>query len=439
MPAERALQHRIRRVLAHLGDPHLAQPVVHVGGSAGKGSTSTMIASILRAAGLRTGLYTSPHLQTFIERVDVDGRLIAPDEFAETVLGLEPLVRQMHLDVLDGDGYGRPALVEVAFAAGMKRFAAERCDAAVVEVGIGGRTDCTNVFDEKAVSVITNVEYEHRERLGWSLRSIATEKSAIIRGDEIVVTGARQPDVLRVIEDRCAATGATLWRLGRDIRVRVRAADRHGSTIDVTTPRATHRDLRVALAGVHQTTNAALAVAAAEAFDMRRGREISAHAIAAGLANVRISGRMEQMSHDPVVLLDAAHNPVEIRNLVRELRAHWIGGRTKLHLVCGILADKDQAPMARALASVADTVIVTQPPLAERIGDPERMTSLFCALLGEKRVRLEPLHTRALDLALEGARPPDVICVTGSMFLIGALRERWMPESRILRRRTAAL
>ena len=146
VPVERALQSRIRQVLAHFGDPHLAMPVVHVGGSAGKGSTSTMIAAILQAAGLRTGLYTSPHLQTFIERAAVDRALIAPDEFAETVLGLEPLVGRC-ISRSRWRRIRRPSLVEAAFATGMRHFASERCDAAVVEVGLGGRTDCTNVFD----------------------------------------------------------------------------------------------------------------------------------------------------------------------------------------------------------------------------------------------------------------------------------------------------
>src|SRR5437764_2637846 len=206
--------------------PHLKFPVVHVGGSAGKGSTASIVASILRAAGLRTGLYTSPHLQTFIERMNVDGVLIAPERFAEIVLGLDPLVRQMHLEVLDGVGFGRPSLVEVAFATGMKHFADERCDAAVVEVGLGGRTDYTNVFDEKPVTVLTNVDYEHRERLGWSLESIAREKVAIIRGGETVVTGATRREVAPIIEAACSERGdARLWRLGGEVRARMRCAD----------------------------------------------------------------------------------------------------------------------------------------------------------------------------------------------------------------------
>lgn len=438
VPVERALQARIRQLLAHFGDPHTAMPVVHVGGSAGKGSTSTMIASILQAAGLHTGLYTSPHLQTFIERAAVDRRLIAPAEFAETVLGLDPLVRKMHLDVLDGVGYGRPALVEVAFATAMRHFASERCDAAVVEVGLGGRTDYTNVFNEKPVTVLTNVEYEHRERLGWTLASIAREKAAIITGGETVIAGVLRREALPVIEARCAETGAALWRLGQEIRVKRRGSGDAGSTFDVRMP---HRDVRnvcVPLRGDHQVTNAALAVAAAVAFSGEGGAVTDA-AVRCGLESVRLNGRLECVRDQPRVLLDSAHNPVEAQHLARTLRAEAPRGGGLLHLVCGILADKDQASMVGALALAAARVTVTQPPLAERIGDPEMMLALFRKALGRGAVAFEPDPHRALDRALADASPGDAICVTGSMFLVGAVRGRWVPEERILSRRSAEL
>jgi dihydrofolate synthase/folylpolyglutamate synthase len=440
VPIERALQARIRTLLQHLGDPHLAFPVVHVGGSAGKGSTAAITQSVLTAAGLRTGLYTSPHLQTFIERIKVDDALIAPDAFADIVLGLDPLVRKMHLEVLDGVGYGRPALVEVAFAAGMRHFADAACDAAVVEVGLGGRTDCTNVFTRKPVSVITNVDYEHRERLGWSLQAIAREKAAIVAGDEVFVTGARRPEVVPILQARARERGATFLRINAEIRARIRCADASGSVFDLRTPYGAFTGLRLPLEGAHQVTNAALAVTAALAFAQRTGREVSAGAVREGLARVRLSGRLELMSESPRVLLDAAHNPVEARRLAQALRDHELrpAGRRapKLHLVVGILADKDQPMMVRALAPVASRVVVTQPPLEERIGDPQHMLDLFRRALGARNVAFEPSPARALDRALESASAHDVVCVTGSMFLVGALRARWVPERHILARRS---
>jgi dihydrofolate synthase/folylpolyglutamate synthase len=440
VPIERALQGRIRHLLAHFGDPHIATPVIHVGGSAGKGSTSTIAAAILRAAGLRTGLYTSPHLQTFIERIRVGDRLIAPEDFAEIVLGLEPLVRKMHLEVIDGVGFGRPSLVEVAFAAGMKHFADQRVEAAVVEVGLGGRTDCTNVFDAtQHVAVLTNVDYEHRERLGWTLPAIAREKVHIIHGGT-VVTGAQRREVLPVIEERCDDVGARLWRLGRDVKLRITKADATGSIFDLETPLRSFETLRLPLAGPHQASNAALAVAATLAHGEMHGVPIDEQHVRRGLADVRISGRLEAVQQDPLVLLDSAHNPLEAKRLAEALRAHWLrDGRRKLTLVIGILADKDQPAMVRALSGIASAVIVTQPPLGERAGDPERMLRLFAADVGEKHVTFEPSPGAALDLALSTATRESVVCVTGSMFLVGALRERWLPESQILERRSAEL
>ncbi len=437
-PVERALQSRIRQLLAHFGDPHTAFPVVHVGGSAGKGSTSTIAGSILQAAGARTALYTSPHLQTFIERIRVDDLLMPPDAFADAVLGLDPLVRKMHLDVLDGAGFGRPSLVEVAFAVAVKHFHDEACDAGVIEVGLGGRTDCTNVFDAAPVTVLTNVDYEHRERLGWTLRAIAEQKAAIIHGG-IVITGATRPEALRVIERVCAERGATLWRLGRDIRATITGADASGSTFDLLTPLGSFDALRLPLAGAHQVTNATLAVTAALAFGEATGRAVAEDAVRAGFANIRLSCRLETVRREPTVLLDSAHNPVEARRLAEALRAHWLVDGARLHLVVGILADKDQAGMVRELARVADRVIVTQPPLGERAGDPERMLRLFRRTLGAANVTFEPSAARALDLAIDGAARGDVVCAAGSMFLVGALRERWVPESRILNHRTAVL
>jgi dihydrofolate synthase/folylpolyglutamate synthase len=439
VPVERALQGRINSLLAHLGDPHRRFPVVHIAGSAGKGSTAAIVASILRAAGLRTGLYTSPHLQTFTERIDIDGVLISPDAFAGSVLGLDPLVRQMHAEVIDGIGYGRPSLVEVAFAAGMQQFAAERCDAVVVEAGLGGRTDYSNVFDEKPVTVITNVDYEHRERLGWSLTSIAREKAALIRGHETVVTGATRREPLTVIEARCAEAGATLWRSGHEVRAKIVEAGDTGSVISVRTSDLTIDRARLALAGAHQASNAALAVAAAAAFGRATGAPIGEQAIRDGLASAWISGRLEEVQRSPRVLLDSAHNPLEARSLAEALRDHWLRDGARLHLVVGILADKDQPAMVRSLASVADRVVVTQPPLGERIGEADRMLGLFRRALGDAAVAFEPSPERALDVALADAAESDVVCITGSMFLVGALRERWMPEDRILERRTARL
>jgi len=429
-PIEEVLQDRIRHLLAEIGDPHLAFPVVHVGGSAGKGSTSTMIASILRAAKLRTGLYTSPHLQTFLERYDVDSRLIDPDRFADLVLGMDPLVQRM----LEGEsGFGRPSLVEVAFAAGMRHFADESCDAAVVEVGLGGRTDCTNVFDRKPVTVLTNIELEHTERLGHTREEIAAEKAHLIRADEITISGEPRPGPLAVISARCDRTGSELWSVGAP----------HGGwaikkaasgTCTITSPFGPIEGIELALPGAHQRQNALVAAAAAIAFGRRTGTPVHDAHVREGLRTARISCRMELMQESPRVYLDGAHNPAEAEQLAVTIRE--LTGRGA-HLVCGILRDKDRPSMVRALAPVALTVTVTQPPLEHRQGDPHDVAALFREALGPGSVSIEPDPMRALDAAIGRAGTEGVVVVAGSMFLAGAARERWIPEERILARRSS--
>jgi dihydrofolate synthase/folylpolyglutamate synthase len=298
----------------------------------------------------------------------------------------------------------------------MRWFADEGIDVGVVEVGLGGRTDCTNVFDEKPVTVITNIELEHTERLGKTRAAIAREKAAIIRGVEVVVTGERHRDALSVIEERCAEVGAKL-------------VVSRGSSVAGELP----------LMGSHQASNAAMAVDALLALGERTGMVIDKAAIRAGLAAVRINGRMETVQESPRVILDGAHNPAEARALAAALDEHVARRGTKIHLVCGILADKDQAAMVRALAPVAASVVVTQPPLVQRQGEPAGMIALFEQHVGAKNVRFEEDPSAAFDLALSRARSADAVVATGSMFLIGHLRERWVPEATILRRRSSAL
>jgi dihydrofolate synthase/folylpolyglutamate synthase len=216
--------------------------------------------------------------------------------------------------------------------------------------------------------------------------------------------------------------------------------DVQGSVLDITTPALAITGARVPLAGAHQASNAALAVAATLAFSEMTGHTVNEAHIRDGLSGVRLSGRLETVQDEPLVVLDSAHNPLEARRLAEALEAHWLAdGSRRLTLVVGILADKDQPAMVRALAPIASRVVVTQPPLGERTGDPERMLRLFRTALGHANVAFEPSHTRALDLALAESTSDGMICVTGSMFLVGALRERWVPERRILERRSAEL
>ncbi|MPZ22185.1 MAG: bifunctional folylpolyglutamate synthase/dihydrofolate synthase [Dehalococcoidia bacterium] len=426
----RALQDRMRLVLGELGDPHLRFPVVHVGGTTGKGSTSAMVASVLEAAGYRVGLYTSPFLQTFIERISVNGELIAPDRFASLVEAMKPLVRRMHIDATDGEGWGRPTLLEVVFGVAMQHFAEEGVDVAVIEVGVGGRTDCTNVFGPSAVSVLTNVQLDHTEVLGHTPAAIAREKAAIIKPGGFAVSGARG-EALKVIAERCRDLAVDLWRLPGEVRLR---ATNCGPL--VVTPR---RRLLVApvLAGNHQHFNAALAVAAADALALRvEGFNVPDEAMAAGIARARIPGRLEVMQERPRVVLDGAHNPAAAAVLGTALEDGAAGHYRRLVLLVGVLEDKDRRRILGQLAPRADHVVVTSAPLRERSGDAGETLSAARRWAGrDVPVELVEPPMDALARALEVAGPDDLVCATGSIYLIGHLRGHWFSEEMLLRER----
>lgn len=439
VPPARAGQDRVRRLLAELGSPQRRFSVLHVTGTTGKGSVAVVAAAILRAAGFRTGLYTSPYLQTFIERIAVDGRLIDPDEFADRVEALKPLAHQMHLEVLEQIGWGRPTLLELAFAVALGHFADQSVEVAVVEAGVGGLLDHTNVFEPPAAVLVTNVDRDHLEQLGGSLSSIARHKAALIKPGSRAVTGANGAG-LAVIRDRAAAVGSPLWCLGStaargEVAVRVEAVGLEGTRFSVHTPCRRLTGLWSPLLGRHQARNAALAVAAVDALGAAGAlpRPVPDGAVRRGVAEAWLPGRLEVVGHRPWVVLDAAHNPAAAaalrRALVEVFRPHY----DRLVLVVGILADKDRPGILRRLTPLADQLVVTRPPFPERAGDPADTLEMARPYLrGEAEATLEPEPEEALGRALSLAGPEDLVCVTGSVYLVGLLRGRWWPEEAIL-------
>jgi dihydrofolate synthase/folylpolyglutamate synthase len=415
---------RIRSLLNAIGEPQTGFPVIHIGGTTGKGSTAAMTAAALEEAGYRVGLYVSPFLQTFIERISVNGVLMAPERFAGAVEELKPSVGRA---AARAGGTGQPTILEILFAVGMLHFSRERVDAAVVEVGLGGRTDCTNVFEPAAVSVITNVQLDHTKQLGDTTAAIAREKAAIIKAGTRAVTGATG-DALAVIESRCRDEGVDLWRAGYEVE-----HQSIGCEVHVGTPRTT-AVVTPAMSGAHQVDNATLAVAAADAFSLATGMAVNAGAMAAGVGRARQPGRLEVVQREPTVILDGAHNPAAAEVLAAALNQTRPGGR--LILLIGILADKDREGILGRLVPLADHVVVTRPPLAERAGDTAEVARMARPYLREgAAVELIEEPGSALDQALDLASEEDTICITGSIYLIGQLRNRWFPEDQILRER----
>lgn len=410
---------RERALLAALGDPQRAYGVTHVAGTKGKGSTSAMIAAILQAAGVRTGLYTQPDLHTFRERMRVDGQLVAPEEVVALVPQLQAAVAGTSLLL------GPFITYEVATALAFLYFRQARAEHAIIEVGLGGRLDATNVV-EPLVSVITSISYDHMAVLGDTLAEIAGEKAGIVKTRVPVVTSARAPEALATIARVAAERAAPLIRVGpadaadAGYRYIPGPVDGGRQFFDLETPHGIYRDIELSLLGAHQLENAAAAVATVETL-RDSGLAIAEEAIRGGLRAVRWPARMQVVGRSPWQVVDGAHNADSMAKLFAALRRHFDFER--LLLVFGPLVDKDLAGMAREIAAAAvDRVYAcavahprATPPADVAAALRRAAPSLDAVTSGDTRA--------ALTAALADASPRDLVCVAGSLYLAGeALR-----------------
>ncbi len=400
---------RIEALLTALGRPEAGLPIVHVGGTNGKGSVSALAAAILRAAGHRTGLYTSPHLLDVTERVRIDGAPAPRAALARQAARLAPWLTA-----------GAATFFEAMTAVALGAFREAGVDAAVLEVGLGGRFDATNV-GQPAVSVITQIDYDHQEFLGRRLEDIAGEKAGIIRGG-VALSAAQAPEALGVIEARCRAVGVPLLRAGGELRVDVRASDLTGHRLSLRGPGWAYDDLRVALPGLYQPGNALLAIGAVRAFAAATGLAVPEAAVRAGARDVRWPGRFQVVPGGPgrpPLVLDGAHNPGGAAALAASLR-HYFPGR-RLGLVLGISADKDRAGILKALAPLASRIYLA-PAAHPRATPPAELAAELPP--GEAAIELAATAGEALEHALAAA-DLEVVCVAGSLFLV-ADALRWL-------------
>lgn len=391
---------RIEGLLAALGNPERRYDLVQVGGTNGKGSVAAMVAAILKAAGRRVGLYTSPHLVSFRERIRVNGAPIAEDAVADGVEALGTLVARENA-----------TMFEATTALALDHFAREAVDVAVLEVGLGGRLDATTVGTPR-VTVVTRIDLDHQAYLGATLPEVAAEKAAIIRGGAAIVS-LQLPEAEAVVERRAREAGVTLWREGREIRVSVGEATLEGQRITCHGPAFMLEDLRLPLLGTFQPGNALAAVAAARLLGAPD------RAIRDGLARVRWPGRFQLVGRDPYLVLDGAHNPGAAAALVGSLRALFADA--PVSFVVGVSRDKDAGAILAALAPLARQVILTA-AANRRAADPESLRA--CVPHSVPVVVVARTLDEALHVAL-GPRHTPIVCVTGSLFLIGdALRRR---------------
>jgi dihydrofolate synthase/folylpolyglutamate synthase len=407
---------RMRSLLAALGDPQDGLRIVHVAGSKGKGSTAAMLAAVLEKAGHRTGLFTSPHLCRVEERIQINREPVAPAELTELV----GVVRK----AIEGASGPPPTFFEVATALGFLHFARRRVDVAVVEVGLGGRLDSTNVCSP-LVALVTSISIDHTQQLGDSVAAIAFEKAGIVKPGRPTLSGATAPAARAVIEEVCRRRGAPLGQLGVDFRYRyepgrVVAGPRfrvHDSRVQVTTTRRAWPALKLRLLGEHQAANAAVAVACIE--ELRdRGLSVDDEAVAGGLANVAWPARLEVLRARPLVVLDCAHNLASVQALLETLDGSF--PKTRLRLIFGTSSDKDLPGMLRLLAPRFAHAYWTR-ARSPRGVPPEQVAAALppeCTL----PFSLCPTPEEAWRRALADAGPDELICVTGSVFLAGSIR-----------------
>jgi dihydrofolate synthase/folylpolyglutamate synthase len=417
---------RIATLVDVLGEPHRGYPVVHLTGTNGKTSTARMVDALLAEVGLRTGRYTSPHLQRATERINIDNRPISPERYVQVYRDVKPFVELV--DVKEGAADGGTALskFEVLTAMAFSAFADAPVEAAIVEVGLGGRWDATNVADG-TVAVVTPVGLDHAEYLGTDIVGIAREKAGIIKPGAVAVLAAQDKAVADVLLERCVEVDAQVAREGVEFGVRERELAVGGQRLVLQGLGGTYDDVFLPLHGEHQASNAALALAAAEALVGAGPQQpLDADVVRAAFAGVVSPGRLERLAAGqgvPTVLADAAHNPHGARALAAALTTEFRFSR--LVGVLGMMRDKDVRGILTELEPVLQEVVITANS-SPRAMDPDELGSLAVEVFGSGRVSVEPVLREAVDqareLAEEGGESGVGVVVTGSVVTAGEVR-----------------
>jgi dihydrofolate synthase / folylpolyglutamate synthase len=403
---------RIRHLLKELGNPQKGLKVVHVTGTNGKGSVTTMVSSILSCAGYKTGTYISPHLVDFRERIAVDGGNISGEDVASLMDEIKPAADRMEGNKESG---GRPTYFELATAAAFLHFRRKKVDFAVIEVGLGGRLDATNVCEDTLVAVITNVELEHTKCLGDSAALIAAEKAEIIKKGSMAVTAAAG-EALAVIERKCASLSCPLKVLGKDVTYSKISSGITGTKFCVKTAKGRH-ELFTPMPGDHQMANAACAVAAAE-FLEDAGHAIGKGAIAGGIGKAVIAGRFEVAGRSPYVILDGAHNPAGMRTARKTLES--VFPEKKAIVVLSACTDKDIPAIVREIAPAAGMIIATKHSVKERTATAEAIAAEARKHCG--KVVVEADVRKAVASAKDAAGKDGIVLVAGSLYLVGDVK-----------------
>lgn len=383
---------RMRYFLHLIGNPDKKMKFIHIAGTAGKGTVTNMVHEILSAAGKRVGSFTSPFVTTSIEKIKVKNAYIAPDEFADIVDYLKPFVNKAYRE----SPYGMPSYFEIFFAIALIYFQRQKCKWAVLEVGLGGKYDATNIIGHPAITAITNIDYDHTELLGKTLEKIAYEKSGIIKRGSIFFATEQRPSLIKIFKEICNKKKVPFHQL-------------HGQD--------NYREYNKTLASA-----------------IVKSIGIQDKYVARGVKNARLPCRFEVMQHKPTVILDGAHNRSKIKSTIENLKNLAF---RKLYLIIGIAGNKDHGSILEQIIPYSDSVFFTRFQNKDRLcAHPKELlakSKRYFKKNARAKIYLDP--DQALSVALKMAKPGDLILVTGSFFLAGEMRKRWFPESWVLEHR----
>lgn len=399
---------RTRELLARLGNPQEKLKFVHIAGTNGKGSTAAMLASVFRAAGYRTGLYTSPFILCFNERMQVDGEMISDEELAEITEFVRPHAEAMQ---------DHPTEFELVTAIAMVYFMRHKCDIVSLEVGLGGELDSTNVISTPEASVICNIGLDHTEVLGDTLEKIASAKAGIIKGGDAVIYRGK-PSVEQVFADACARTGARLHKADFD-GIHLKHADFTGQVFDL----GARKDLEIPLLGEHQLKNAAVVVATVDALTAK-GWKISEEQLRRGLKTVSWPGRFELLRKKPVFFVDGGHNPQCMAALAKNLEQYLSGRR--LIALTGVMADKDYSDMYRTMAPYF-SAFVTVTPENPRALPAEKLAEML-AQFGKPVTACASVKEGVETAIRLASGENDAVVAFGSLYMVGDIRTAAMEK-----------
>lgn len=403
---------RIRALLEQFDNPQNHLQIIHIAGTNGKGSTAAVLSAVLKKAGYHVGVFTSPHLISYTERIAINGDPIAENEFA---LLLSEIVSECQkVKNVTGEN---PTEFEVLTAMAFIYFYRKKVDFVILEVGMGGDIDSTNIIKKPLLSIITNVTIDHTDYLGRSITEIAKKKSGIIKEDCPVITASEDPTVLEVLRTKAHEKNAVLYELYNEFSWELTEETIKGQSINVKSSRNDYGRIYIPLLGKHQLINTATGLLALEVLKLQ-GFAVGMKSIAEGLLEVEWPGRLEVLKKEPLIIVDGAHNPAGMEALSDWLKIQR-PNYEKIILVIGMLADKDRVEAVKFIDGLIDKVIITRPPSA-RAGHWEDLSDCFIKANEDKTIEESPFA--AFDLAVDNAGPKDMVIITGSLYLIGDAR-----------------